>query len=272
MQLQMLLPQVEAYHIANQFENMPHAHDGRYQVTIPTRGTCYFVHENKPVKLTAGDMLLLHPSDRHHFHIGDDAAVMIAIAGSESIASGLSVYRDEAAIRKSADPQAAAQLFRRWMGLAFQETEPLAASEAEQLILADLRELLQGRSGPALQAKGGELRVPRDPHIARAAEYIREHYAEPLKIEELAAVALQSRYHFIRSFKAEIGLTPYQFVLYLRMEEAKRLLRHTACTVTEISCRLGFEAPSQFYRAFEKRVRATPEQYRSGAGTGGRER
>ncbi|MFD1954998.1 helix-turn-helix domain-containing protein [Paenibacillus thailandensis] len=265
MQLQMILPRVEAYHIADQYENAVHSHDGHYQVTIPTKGTCYFTHEHKQMRLGAGDMLLLHPSDRHCFHIGDDAAVIIVIAEGEGLHAGGSALKDEAVVRKEINPQEAKSLYRRWMGSAFLETgELLAAQEAEQSILEDLRSLLRGDQAPLPQAgpkRSGKLL---DPHLARAAEYIREHYAETIQIDELAAIALQSRFHFIRSFKAAVGLTPYQYVLHLRIEEAKRLLRETDSSVTEISYRLGFAAPSQFYRAFVKTAQATPEQYRSG--------
>ncbi|MFP3391637.1 helix-turn-helix domain-containing protein [Brevibacillus sp. SIMBA_040] len=56
---------------------MPHEHDEQYQVTIPVQGTCFFTHENKAVKLPAGEGLILHLRDRHSFHIGHDASVII---------------------------------------------------------------------------------------------------------------------------------------------------------------------------------------------------
>ncbi|WP_165279994.1 AraC family transcriptional regulator [Paenibacillus protaetiae] len=264
MQLQMVFPNLEAHHIFYQFENTPHTHEGQYQVTIPTRGTCHFTHENKRMDLGEGDMLLLQPSDRHCFHIGDDASVLIIIANEKALFDSPSQAQEEVYVRKRIRPSYAKSLFREWMGRTGADSgEWLAEQEAEASLLEQLRQLVEAGKAGGMDG-GPDLQAPWDRHIARAAEYIRAHYAEPLTIDELAAVALQSRYHFIRSFKAAVGLTPYQYVLRIRMEEAKRLLRQTAGTATEISFRLGFSAPSQFYRAFEKLVGVTPEQYRSG--------
>lgn len=103
-----------------------------------------------------------------------------------------------------------------------------------------------------------------DLHLKRAVEYAHAHYRDQLDVDTLAAVALQSRFHFIRSFRTMTGLTPYQYVLRLRVEEAKAQLSRTAHTVADISCSLGFSSASQFYRAFAKATGLTPEQYRGG--------
>lgn len=81
-------------------------------------------------------------------------------------------------------------------------------------------------------------------------------------MEELAAVALQSRFHFVRSFKASVRMTPYEYVLQLRITEANRRLLQTNMTVTEISFSLGFSCTNQFYWLFAKLVGVTPERYR----------
>ncbi len=101
-----------------------------------------------------------------------------------------------------------------------------------------------------------------DGHLHRVLDYIHAHYIDQVSIDELAAVALQSRFHFIRSFKSLTGMTPYQYVLRLRMEEARKQLRYSSVTITEISFGLGFSSTSQFYRVFMKSTGVTPEQYR----------
>ncbi|MGO4370729.1 helix-turn-helix domain-containing protein [Paenibacillus sp. MCAF20] len=267
MQIQLTLPQVEIVQIVNRFENILHSHEGHFQMTIPTHGTCYFTHENKQIALTPGEALLLNPSDRHCFHMGDDAGVIIAIARGDRFHVAPPGERDEAALRKWIEPGIVKAYFRRWMDLAFEHpnVELLAAQESETRILDDLQQLMWGGEGRRqLDTEQKRRFSPSDRHLMEAMEYLRAHYTESIKIDDAAAIALQSRFHFIRSFKAATGYSPYQYVLHLRVEEAKRLLQRTSHTVTEISFILGFSTPSQFYRVFEKSVLATPEQYRNG--------
>jgi len=277
MQVQLKLPQVEMHRIVNTFENVPHSHESAYQLTIPTHGTCHFTYENKQLSLSPGAGMLLHPSDRHSFHMSEQSGVVIVIVKDKQLHPVIGARQDEEALVHRIEPSVISECFRNWM-LAAAELDlldSLAAEEAEMQVLSDLTRMLAERSdrpvrqssGAGIEsalegAAGGGLPTCADPHIARALDYVHAHYTEQLNVDMMAAVALQSRYHFIRSFKAAVGRSPYQYVLQLRIMEAKRQLRRTPSTVTEISYRLGFSSTSQFYRAFERMVGATPEQYR----------
>ena len=80
-------------------------------------------------------------------------------------------------------------------------------------------------------------------------------------IEEMAQNAFISKYHFIRSFKAEVGLTPHQFQLQNRIRKAQRLM-HNAETITEVALSTGFCDQSHFIKQFEKQVGLPPLTYK----------
>ena len=80
-------------------------------------------------------------------------------------------------------------------------------------------------------------------HLRRARDEMDRRYAEPLDIAALAATALASEAHFIRSFKREFGETPHRYLQRRRIERAATLLRETDRTVTEISLDVGFQRP-----------------------------
>ena len=80
-------------------------------------------------------------------------------------------------------------------------------------------------------------------------------------IEEMAKNTFISKYHFIRSFKAEVGLTPHQFQLQNRIRKAQRLM-HNVQTITEVALTTGFCDQSHFIKQFEKQVGLPPLTYK----------
>ncbi|MGG1663336.1 helix-turn-helix domain-containing protein [Brevibacillus sp. NRS-1366] len=261
MQMQIVLPQLELHKIESTYENAPHVHDDQFQVTIPVQGTCFFTHEGKVEKLAAGEGLILHPRDKHSFHIGPDAGVIIVRVKDRCMYAHHQDRGFDPAFRQQFDPVAWTMLFRQWTTgmLALDRTEKLAVEEIEMQVLAYLQRLLVGNAASDIVPR---LERNADSHMARVLDYIHAHYTEKMSVDTLASLARQSRFHFIRSFKFVTGQTPYQYVLQLRIGKAKELLQRSSGTVTDISFVLGFSSPSQFFRIFAKHVGVTPEQYR----------
>ena len=94
--------------------------------------------------------------------------------------------------------------------------------------------------------------------IEQAAEYIRQHYAEPLSLDSLLAQTPVSKSWFLRLFRQYMGTTPYNFLLSTRITRAKELLVLTAHQV-------GFGDESNFSTRFTAMVGQSPQQYRKSA-------
>ena len=98
--------------------------------------------------------------------------------------------------------------------------------------------------------------------IQRIASYLRAHYAERIRLDELAANHGLSRRTFFRYWKREFpSHSPVQYLLELRMREACRLLRYEM-PVSEIALRLNFSDSSCFAELFRRRFGETPTQFR----------
>jgi AraC-like DNA-binding protein len=110
------------------------------------------------------------------------------------------------------------------------------------------------RSRPA----GSDLLV----HLRRARDHIDRHFAAPLDLDQLAAVAAMSKYHFVRCFEATYGETPIRYVTRRRIERAQDLLRHANLTVTEVCMAVGFASLGSFSTRFRELVGETPTAYR----------
>lgn len=87
-----------------------------------------------------------------------------------------------------------------------------------------------------------------------------------LTVDEMAQNTFISKYHFIRSFKAEVGLTPHQFQIQNRIRKAQRLI-HKVETITEVALTTGFCDQSHFIKQFKKYVGLPPLTYKSSSGT-----
>lgn len=99
-------------------------------------------------------------------------------------------------------------------------------------------------------------------------EYVRIHYAEPLRIADLAALVNLSPSQFQRRFKRVFGITPAQHLCNVRVRSACHLLLQTHRTIASIALDVGFYDHSHLVRSFRKALAMTPAQYRrSGSAT-----
>jgi AraC-like DNA-binding protein len=105
--------------------------------------------------------------------------------------------------------------------------------------------------------------LPSERHLLRARDLIDARYAEPLDIDALAAVALVSRWHFVRSFRRAFGETPHQYLLTRRMERAAALLRSTDHSVGRICAEVGLSSVASFTSSFKRVHGCTPTAYRA---------
>jgi AraC family transcriptional regulator len=88
------------------------------------------------------------------------------------------------------------------------------------------------------------------------------HLADEFSLIRLAREAEMSEFHFSRLFKRTTGLTPSQYFIHLRMEEARRLLRETNKSVIEIGLEVGYTSPSHFAQVFRREAGISPSDYR----------
>ncbi|REC95067.1 AraC family transcriptional regulator [Kushneria indalinina] len=99
-----------------------------------------------------------------------------------------------------------------------------------------------------------------DALLRRACDYIRAHLEEELSLERISAAAHLSRYHFLRLFRAQFGMTPHQYVISCRIDAARGALEAGA-TPGEAALRYGFADHSHFNRRFKRIHGVTPFHY-----------
>lgn len=103
-------------------------------------------------------------------------------------------------------------------------------------------------------------------HYKRVLDYVAEHYAGPIAVEDLAEVAELSASHFSRLFKETIGDSPHQFVLNYRVEQAQRMLADPTRPLIDVALACGFSDQPHFSRTFKRVTGRTPRAYQAAAG------
>ena len=98
--------------------------------------------------------------------------------------------------------------------------------------------------------------------LRQVKEFVDENYSRDLKLAEMAQVAGMSSFHFAREFKRTTGTTPHQYLMKLRVEQAKALLAKNDLPLIEVGLQSGFSHQSHFTRLFRRFTGTTPHSYR----------
>lgn len=92
-------------------------------------------------------------------------------------------------------------------------------------------------------------------------DYINDYLERELSLNELAAIAQLSQYHFCRAFKQTIGVSPHQYVIQQRVERAKQVLKQGEMTIGEVAIACGFTHQSHLHRHFKRLMGVTPKTW-----------
>ena len=104
--------------------------------------------------------------------------------------------------------------------------------------------------------------APKRQSVSDVKEYLDQHYAEKVVLDELAALFFIDKYYLSKTFKNQFGLSITTYLQSIRITKAKQLLRFSAKTVEEIGYEVGLGNPAYFSRVFKNVEGVSPQKYR----------
>lgn len=251
---------------------------GVYDLLLVTKGTLYMTEEQTEYEVCAGKLLVLEAGLRHYGHRA--CVEHTEIYWVHFIHGHPASYISQEDIPWSAllskgtvedvEPSTQQRMYiPKFTSVEVQTVEPMLRG------LNDIHNRLNGENAlklhlllaelfAALQADCALMTEP-EPSIRlaqAAAAYLNEHWREPFE-----RAALEEKLHFQASYiarcmKKHIGKTPLQYVLHLRLEEAKKLLGGTVLGISEIAERVGIRDSNYMTRLFTAKLGMTPGAYR----------
>lgn len=202
-----------------------------------------------------GSVLLLDCNEPHFYAaLGKCSFTFVHFSGAQSRELFEEIQRKGGSLIRVPDPSAMHEAIGEMLS-GMRENRRINEAHTSSMIYSMLMTLLE-KSGASGAGGSG------NPVVDRAIAYIQQHLTEKLSVEEIAASAGYSASYFSHIFAEETGMSPYQFVVRSRVEQAQQLLKTTRLTVQEIAFRCGFNSVANFCYTFRRTSGISPHEYR----------
>jgi len=100
------------------------------------------------------------------------------------------------------------------------------------------------------------------PRLKRPRHYVEQSYSGPIPLEKAAGIAALESSYFSTYFRAKVGITFTDWLRQVRIRKAKKLMKASDFSITEVAYEVGFGDLRTFERAFKKHTRMTPREFK----------
>ena len=250
---------IEAYNLSGIVQKFPNHFHEYYVIGFIEGGKRHLWCKGKEYDTSAGDLILFNPRDNHYCapvngELLDYRAVNIkpevmSRAVKEITGEAYMPYFTETVVYKSDIAQSVQDLYRAVLNDA-----PLLEKEENLFFLLDqiLREY-------ASDFESADVLRP-NRQIQSLCQYMEEHFAENVTLDELLSMTDFGKSYLLRSFTRQSGVSPYRYLQTIRLDKAKRFLEEGIAPI-DAAGMAGFSDQSHFTHFFKEFIGLTPKQY-----------
>ena len=251
--------QIEAYRFQGVKQKFPsHFHD-YYVIGFIEGGQRSLQCKNREYIINPGDIVIFNPRDIHSCEQVDGAALDYRCINIQP--DRMKSIAREITGRAYCPTFSQTVLCRSELASSLQDLHGMISKGETDFIKEELFFLLIGQLLQEYSDTSAERAVPEDAsEFTAVCAYMEKHYAQPITLDELRAIVGLSKYHFLRSFTRQVGITPYNYLETIRIGNAKKLLEQGVSPV-DAALQTGFSDQSHFTHFFKRFIGLTPGQY-----------
>lgn len=237
---------------------------GRHSISYVRKGSFGYHVRGKSFELVAGSVLVGDAGDEYrcsHDHVCGDECLSVELAPelAETMDGNRGIWQI-GSVPPLPELMVAAELTQA----AAEGVSDIAPDEAG-LIFASRFVTQVGRTAANRTTGISSLRALDRRRAVEAALWIDANAHEPLSLDDIAAQAGLSVFHFLRLFVRVLGVTPHQYLVRVRLRRAARLLADDRSSITSIAFDVGFGDLSNFVRTFHRAAGVSPGEFRKAA-------
>jgi AraC-like DNA-binding protein len=251
---------IEAYHFEGIMQKFPNHFHEHYVIGFVERGRRFLICKNKEYTIEAGDLVLFNPLDSHTCAQVDDRALdwrCLNINKDEMCRIAAEITGSEAPLMFTKNVVAQSDAVPALKHLHTSIMNETKDFDKEETFYFLLEQLINDYANPITDAslKIGEA-------IPSVSAYIENNYTEQITLSDLSRVSGLNKYTLIRNFTLQKGITPYQYLSTIRVNNAKKLLEG-GTSLIDAAAESGFADQSHFTRFFKNFIGLTPGRYQS---------
>jgi len=232
-------------------------HYGCHSISYVRKGSFGCQSRGRSHDLVVGSLLIGHPGDDYictHDHVCGDECLSFFFEPDlvEAIGDRTDVWQVGAT-----PPLSELMVLGELAQAAADGVSDIGLDEVGCLLASRFVEAVSGqKQRPAKVAARDRRRA------VETALWIDAHSDQPIELNDAAAEAGVSPFHFLRLFAAALGVTPHQYLVRSRLRHAARLLAESDRDVTEVAYDVGFNDLSNFVRSFHRAAGVSPLKFR----------
>ncbi len=251
---------IEAYHFKGIMQKFPNHFHEHYVIGFVESGRRFLVCDNKEYKIQAGDLVLFNPLESHTCEQIDGKTLdwrclNINTEVMNRAAAEISETNTQPIFTTTVARQSDAVSSLKYLHTSIMERSK--DFDKEEVFYFLIEQLITDYTKPVTETL---LRQRRE--LTAVCDYLEKHYAETITLPDLTRISGLNKYTLIRNFTLQKGITPYQYLSTIRINNAKKLLESGMLPI-DAAFQSGFTDQSHFTRFFKNFIGLTPGRYQS---------
>jgi len=250
---------LEAYRFEGIMQKFPNHFHEHYVIGFIESGRRYLSCKNKEYITEPGDLLLFNPGDNHTCEQCDDRALDYRCINIQREAMSSAVFEitgesylpyfmEQVVFHSELVP-----LLKELHLMIMQEEKDFRKEELFFFLLEQLIEEYTDQGTPLPKFE-------QNTQIRAVCEFLKQNYMNNITLNDLSRLTRLSKYYLLRSFTKQEGISPYNYLITIRINKAKKLMEQGVSPI-DAALRTGFADQSHFSNFFKKQIGLTPRQY-----------